>query len=54
MTVRVGLLGVAHVHTPSYVQQLKAHPDAEVVGLYDRDAALDAPSTAAQIGRAHV
>ncbi len=42
MTVRVGLLGVAHVHTPSYVQQLKAHPDAEVVGLYDRDAALAA------------
>ncbi|MFN8474561.1 MAG: Gfo/Idh/MocA family oxidoreductase [Anaerolineae bacterium] len=46
MTVRVGILGVAHVHTPSYVQQLMAHPNAAVVGLYDRDPALAAKAEA--------
>lgn len=38
MTLRVGLLGVAHVHTPGYVNELLAHPQVEVVGLYDWDA----------------
>ena len=47
MTVRVGILGVAHVHTPSYVQELKAHPNVELVGLCDRDAALAAKASAA-------
>ncbi|MFN8498154.1 MAG: Gfo/Idh/MocA family oxidoreductase [Anaerolineae bacterium] len=47
MTVRVGILGVAHVHTPSYVQGLMAHPNAEVLGLYDRDPALAAQAEAA-------
>ncbi len=38
MPLRVGLLGVAHVHTASYVECLTREPDVEVVGLYDHDA----------------
>ncbi len=44
MTLRVGFLGVAHVHTPSYVAAFQAHPQAEIVGLYDWDAARAAHS----------
>ena len=38
MPLRVGLLGVAHVHTASYVECLKQEPNVEVVGLYDHEA----------------
>jgi predicted dehydrogenase len=35
MPLRVGILGVSHVHTPSYVASLQEHPDAELVGFHD-------------------
>lgn len=38
--MRVGLLGVAHVHTDSYVGHLAARTDAALVGAFDHDAAL--------------
>ena len=41
MSVRVGVLGVSHVHAPSYVACLKA-ADAELVGHWDEDATLSA------------
>ena len=37
MSVRVGILTAAHVHTGSYVHCLKANPDSELVGLWDDD-----------------
>lgn len=35
--IRVGILGVAHVHTPSYVHALKSQAAAELIGHWDRD-----------------
>lgn len=38
MSLRVGFLGVGHVHTRSYMRHLLRHPDVAVIGLYDWDA----------------
>ncbi|MCW5879347.1 MAG: Gfo/Idh/MocA family oxidoreductase [Anaerolineae bacterium] len=38
MSLRVGFLGVGHVHTASYMRHLLRHPDVSVIGLYDWDA----------------
>lgn len=35
--IRVCILSVAHVHTPTYVRCLKANPGAQIVGFYDED-----------------
>ena len=51
MPLRVGLLGVAHVHTASYVECLRREPGVEVVGLYDHDAER-AAQVAARFGLA--
>lgn len=37
MPLRVGILSVAHMHVWSYVSALKAHPDAELTGIWDDD-----------------
>lgn len=37
--LRVGLLSVAHMHVDAYVAALGAHPRAEIIGLFDPDAA---------------
>ncbi len=34
----VAILGAGHVHAPSYVRRLLAHPDVELVGIYDETA----------------
>lgn len=34
----VAILGAGHVHVPSYVRRLLAHPDVELVGIYDETA----------------
>jgi len=33
--LRVGILSTAHMHVWSYVHALRAHPDAEIVGVWD-------------------
>lgn len=38
MPIKVGILGVAHVHTPSYARCLAADPAASYVGASDHDA----------------
>jgi len=38
--VRVGVLSVAHVHAPWYLEALGAMPGVELVGLWDADPAL--------------
>lgn len=35
--LRVGILGCAHMHVHAYMHGLNTHPNAEVVGVYDRD-----------------
>ncbi len=40
MPVRVGMLGVGHVHAPSYVYCVNAAQDAELVGHWDKDDSL--------------
>ncbi len=35
MSLRVGILGVAHVHTPSYVASMNGHPSAALVGFHE-------------------
>jgi predicted dehydrogenase len=35
MPLRVGILSTAHLHVWSYVACLRAHPDAEIVGVWD-------------------
>lgn len=42
MSLRVGIMGVAHVHTPSYVACLGSSPDVELVGFHDPDASIAA------------
>ena len=37
MPLRVGILSAAHMHVWSYVSALKAHPGAEIVGVWDDD-----------------
>ncbi|MGI6149208.1 MAG: Gfo/Idh/MocA family oxidoreductase [Firmicutes bacterium] len=37
--VRIGLLGIAHLHFYSYASAVQRLPNAELVGLYDDDAA---------------
>jgi predicted dehydrogenase len=49
MALKIGLLGVAHVHTPGYVECLQAMPGVEMVGLYDWQSAR-AVEAAAQWG----
>lgn len=39
MSVRLGLLGVAHMHATSYAHCLTQNPRASYVGLWDADAA---------------
>mgnify|MGYP000847474768 CR=1 FL=1 len=36
--VRIGVLGIAHMHGYSYIRKLKKRNDAEIVGLFDHDA----------------
>lgn len=36
--VKIGILSAAHLHAASYVAQIHAHPDAQLVGLWDADA----------------
>lgn len=38
MSLRVGLVSAAHVHTPSYAHNFSSHPRTEVVGVWDDDA----------------
>ena len=38
MPLRVGLLTAAHLHVWGYLHALQAHPEAEVVGIWDFDA----------------
>ncbi len=40
--VRIGMLSVAHVHAPWYLDALAAMPDVELTGLWDADPALAA------------
>ena len=40
MSLRVGILGVAHVHTASYVHSLREHPKATLMGFHEPDANL--------------
>ncbi|MDO7977501.1 Gfo/Idh/MocA family protein [Oceanotoga teriensis] len=35
--IKVGILGIAHMHGYSYVNQLKQLNDVEIVGVFDRD-----------------
>lgn len=42
MSLRVGLLTAAHLHVWGYVHCLGAHPDAEVVGIWDFDSSRGA------------
>ncbi len=39
MPLKVGVVSAAHVHAPSFVACFMAEPDAEVVGVWDDDAA---------------
>ena len=39
MKLRVGLVSVAHVHTPSYAHQFSVNPRTEISGVWDDDAA---------------
>jgi myo-inositol 2-dehydrogenase / D-chiro-inositol 1-dehydrogenase len=34
----VAVLGAGHVHAPGYIRYLKAHPDVDLVGIYDETA----------------
>lgn len=38
MSLRVGFLGVAHMHAASYAHALKSRKDVELVGVFDRTA----------------
>lgn len=38
MTLRVGLVSTAHVHTPSYVHNFASNPNATISGVWDDDA----------------
>lgn len=38
MSLRVGLVSAAHVHTPSYAHHFAVNPRTEVVGVWDDDA----------------
>ena len=40
MPVKVGILSVGHVHAPSYVFCCQNSPDAEFIGLWDKDQEL--------------
>jgi len=40
--IRIGFLGVAHLHSTSYVRSLLAMPGVEVAGMYDGNEALAA------------
>jgi predicted dehydrogenase len=42
MPLRVGFVTAAHLHVWSYVASLKAHPQAEAVGVWDHDDARGA------------
>lgn len=35
--LRVGIIGLAHVHAPGHIEQLKARSDVEITGAYDDD-----------------
>ena len=34
----IAVLGAAHVHAPGYVRRLAAHPDVDLLGIYDQTA----------------
>lgn len=38
MSIRVGLVGAAHVHAPSFISSLQGNPKAEFVGIWDDQA----------------
>ena len=40
--IRIGFLGIAHLHSTSYVRSLLAMPGVEVAGMYDGNEALAA------------
>lgn len=40
--IRIGFLGIAHLHSASYVRSLLAMPGVEVVGMYDGNESLAA------------
>ena len=37
--VTLALIGVAHIHTPSFIDLLKGRKDVKVKGVWDHDAA---------------
>ena len=37
MALKVGILGVAHVHAPFYQAALQKHPDVKLIGFWERD-----------------
>ncbi|MGQ9730243.1 MAG: Gfo/Idh/MocA family protein [Candidatus Zipacnadales bacterium] len=41
--VKIGKLSMAHVHAPGYIRQIKEHPDAELVALWDEIPARGKP-----------
>lgn len=51
--VRVGMLSVAHVHAPWYLEALARMPDVELVGLWDADPDLADERARAVSIRAH-
>ncbi len=48
MSLRLSLLGIAHVHAPSYLACAAQIPEVEIVGIYDRD-----PDRAARFAEQH-
>ena len=42
MTIRVGLLGLAHYHAEYWIDAWRRHPSATVMGVWDQDAARSA------------
>lgn len=47
MSVRIGLMGVAHLHAASYASSVTRHPGAQLIGVSDHDSDL-AMETAAR------
>lgn len=40
MRLRVGVLGLEHVHTTSYIHEINNMPDIELVGVYGEQSRL--------------
>ena len=45
--MRIGILSFAHLHAEAYIQNLRAIPDVEMVGLADEEVARGAKYAAA-------